>query len=118
MLRALVCFFAVASAYEVPVSRRAILTRAISVAPLAVVAPAFADGDNLYLTAVPRKPIDQVKVEADYKAKGQDGKLVDEAGAAAPAKIALGDTKTVASTSAYSRVCLPSHARDPLRTRR
>ena len=63
-LQLLVCFFAVASAYELPMSRRAMLARVAAAAPLAAVAgPALADADNRMYTLVPRAPIDQVKVK-------------------------------------------------------
>merc|ERR1719460_3127283 len=51
MLRALACLAATAtvSAYEMPLSRRAVLSRVAAAAPLAGLAPAFADSNNVYL---------------------------------------------------------------------
>jgi len=85
LFRALVCGVAVASAYELPMSRRAILTRVAAVAPLAAVAgPAFADADNRMYTLVKRPEVEQVRVEADYKGKaiGLTNMNVDDNGSA------------------------------------
>ena len=43
MLRFLFCLVASASAYEMPLSRRAVMARVAAAVPLAAVAPAFAD---------------------------------------------------------------------------
>ena len=45
-LQLLVCFFACAGAFEVSMSRRAILSRVAAAAPLAAAGAAFADADN------------------------------------------------------------------------
>jgi len=102
MLRLLVCLFAVASAFELPMSRRALLARAATAAPFVAAAPAFAAGGNAapsaYYTLVPRKPTSGVTVDANAGKGNQEGKAVTDTGSSLPAKgTSLGDTYSVAN---------------------
>merc|ERR1719199_293754 len=94
MLKAIcIASLASAGAYELPMSRRAMLAR------VAAAAPAFADGDNKYLTAVKRPEVSQVNVAAsDSAAKGVGRQaLLDENGAAIRPGAELGTTKNYAN---------------------
>ena len=87
-MRLSVAMFAIgASAYELPssMSRRAVLSRVAAAAPLAAVAPVFADANNAFLGS--GKDVATTGVTDSFAGKGTrfnkgDSKLVDDAGAA------------------------------------
>jgi len=49
MSRFVLCFVAAASAFQMPAMSRRDFARAVAIAPLAAVAPVFADSNNVYL---------------------------------------------------------------------
>merc|ERR1719387_669532 len=90
MLRFLFCLVAAASAYEIPVSRRAVLARVASAAPLAAASAAFADANNEFLgKGKDITPTADIQ-ELGRRINKQDSKVIDDAGAAVQDKARFG----------------------------
>ena len=89
---------ATASAFEIPASasRRSVLAKVAAAAPLAALAPAFADASNDFLGArgIDVKPTDATEKYLEDKARlsynGRDSKLIDVNGAAVQKKALKG----------------------------
>lgn len=95
----LVCFLALTAAFEVPMSRRAVMTRAATAAAATfAAAPAFADSDNRMYTLVARPEV-SIVTGAEVKAgKGnQDGKRVDANGAVLKPNTSFSSSKDAAN---------------------
>ena len=60
ILQLMLCLFAAASAFEVPMTRRGLMSKVAAAAPLAAVLPAVADSDNRMYTLVARPPVEQI----------------------------------------------------------
>merc|ERR1719453_776922 len=92
-LQLMLCLFAAASAFEVPMTRRGLMS------PLAAVAPAFADADNRMYTLVPRAPTEQITGADKFDGKPVGLGLTTDPvwGSAVKKGSELGDAKTAAN---------------------
>ena len=69
-IQLMLCLLASVSAFEMPMSRRGLMSKVAAAAPLAAVLPAFADSDNRMYTLVARPAVEQISGAAPTKAVG------------------------------------------------
>jgi len=98
-IQLMLCLLASVSAFEMPMSRRGLMSKVAAAAPLAAVLPAFADADNRMYTLVARPAVEQISGAAPTKAVGT-AITVDEVWGSAPG---AGKVLTPKQAAAYSK---------------